>query len=98
VKLLAVLANLSWCRCRSCPCGQVGIRDEIDFITICSGVDDVIRNRERIKDGMVAAVEAVRLDGTVEVRGGASELLAVEVEYLLEFANGCGAYCMSEWP
>jgi hypothetical protein len=39
---------------------------------------------------MVAAVEAVRLDDTVDVRGGASEWLAVEVECLLECANGWG--------
>jgi hypothetical protein len=36
----------------------------------------VIRKRERIEDGMVAAVEGVRLEGAVEMRGGASELLA----------------------
>ena len=27
VKPLAVLAYISWCRCRSYPCGQVGIRN-----------------------------------------------------------------------
>ena len=72
VKLLAVLANLSWCQCRGYPRGEVGVANQVAFSILCSGVDDVIRKRERIEDGMVAAVQGVRLDGTVKVRGGAT--------------------------